>query len=99
LVKITKTRVDTVKRKKNSVCKYLKNDIVDLLKNSLDYNAYGRGISFSFTPIYYMHMAASIASFLFVWSYRHVIHVLYRLNESRDLIGFPNVKAITFPSE
>ncbi|XP_010473010.1 PREDICTED: uncharacterized protein LOC104752541 [Camelina sativa] len=42
LVKITKTRVDTVKRKKNSVCKYLKNDIVDLLKNSLDYNAYGR---------------------------------------------------------
>ncbi|CAH2068020.1 unnamed protein product, partial [Thlaspi arvense] len=42
LVKITKTRVETVKRKKNSVCKYLKNDIVDLLKNSLDYNAYGR---------------------------------------------------------
>ncbi|EOA35327.1 hypothetical protein CARUB_v10020510mg [Capsella rubella] len=42
LVKITKTRVDTVKRKKNSVCKYLKNDIVDLLKNNLDYNAYGR---------------------------------------------------------
>ncbi|CAN8233358.1 unnamed protein product [Cochlearia groenlandica] len=42
LVKITKTRVDTVKRKKISVCKYLKNDIVDLLKNNLDYNAYGR---------------------------------------------------------
>ncbi|ESQ26997.1 hypothetical protein EUTSA_v10018725mg [Eutrema salsugineum] len=42
LVKITKTRVETVKRKKNSVCKYLKNDIVDLLRNSLDYNAYGR---------------------------------------------------------
>ncbi|CAL9241414.1 unnamed protein product [Arabidopsis halleri] len=46
LVKITKTRVDTVKRKKNSVCKYLKNDIVDLLKNSLDYNAYGRAEGF-----------------------------------------------------
>ncbi|CAA7025791.1 unnamed protein product [Microthlaspi erraticum] len=42
LVKITKTRVDAVKRKKLTVCKYLKNDIVDLLKNSLDYNAYGR---------------------------------------------------------
>ncbi|WZZ07445.1 hypothetical protein YC2023_093366 [Brassica napus] len=42
LVKITKTRVETVKRKKNSVCKYLKKDIVDLLNNSLDYNAYGR---------------------------------------------------------
>ena len=42
LVKITKTRVETVKRKKNSVCKYLKRDIVDLLNNSLDYNAYGR---------------------------------------------------------
>ncbi|CAH8355997.1 unnamed protein product [Eruca vesicaria subsp. sativa] len=41
-VKRTKTRVETVKRKKNSVCKYLKNDIVDLLKNRLDYNAYGR---------------------------------------------------------
>ncbi|KFK42396.1 hypothetical protein AALP_AA2G250400 [Arabis alpina] len=42
LVKITKTRVDTVKRKKNSVCKFLKKDIVDLLSNNLDYNAYGR---------------------------------------------------------
>ncbi|KAJ0231013.1 hypothetical protein HA466_0301770 [Hirschfeldia incana] len=42
LVKITKARVETVKRKKNSVCKYLKKDIVDLLNNSLDYNAYGR---------------------------------------------------------
>ena len=42
LVKITKTRVETVKRKKNSVCKYLKKDIVDLLNNNLDYNAYGR---------------------------------------------------------
>ncbi|CAH8337049.1 unnamed protein product [Eruca vesicaria subsp. sativa] len=42
LVKITRTRVETVKRKKNSVCKYLNKDIVDLLNNSLDYNAYGR---------------------------------------------------------
>ena len=42
LVKITRTRVETVKRKKNSVCKYLKKDIVDLLNNNLDYNAYGR---------------------------------------------------------
>ncbi|XP_010538026.1 PREDICTED: uncharacterized protein LOC104812521 isoform X2 [Tarenaya hassleriana] len=42
VVKATKTRVEGVKRKKNAVCKYLKKDIADLLKNRLDHNAYGR---------------------------------------------------------
>ncbi|XP_021900039.1 uncharacterized protein LOC110816235 [Carica papaya] len=42
LVRLTKTRVEMVKKKKSSVCKYLKNDIADLIKNNLDYNAYGR---------------------------------------------------------
>lgn len=44
LVRLTKTRVEMVKKKKSSVCKYLKNDIADLIKNNLDYNAYGRVI-------------------------------------------------------
>lgn len=34
-----------IKRKRNAMQKYLKNDIADLLKNGLDFNAYGRVIS------------------------------------------------------
>lgn len=41
-VKLTKTRLEAINRKRNAVEKYLKKDIVDLLKNGLDYNAYGR---------------------------------------------------------
>lgn len=41
-IKLTKTRIEMIKRKRNAVQKYLRNDIVDLLKNGLDYNAYGR---------------------------------------------------------
>ncbi|XP_057968391.1 uncharacterized protein LOC131157940 [Malania oleifera] len=42
LIKITKTRLETIKKKKTAVQRYLKNDIADLLKSDLDYNAYGR---------------------------------------------------------
>ncbi|KAK4754302.1 hypothetical protein SAY87_002406 [Trapa incisa] len=41
-LKLTKTRVEAVKRRRNAVEKYLQKDIVDLLKNGFDYNAYGR---------------------------------------------------------
>ncbi|CAI9114117.1 OLC1v1014766C1 [Oldenlandia corymbosa var. corymbosa] len=41
-LKLTKTRVDMIKRKRSAMQKYLKNDVVDLLKNGLDSNAYGR---------------------------------------------------------
>ncbi|KAJ7962983.1 putative Regulator of Vps4 activity in the MVB pathway protein [Quillaja saponaria] len=41
-LKLTKTRLETIKRKRNAVQKYLKNDIVELLRSGLDINAYGR---------------------------------------------------------
>ncbi|CDO98051.1 unnamed protein product [Coffea canephora] len=41
-IKITKTRLEMIKRKRIAMQKYLKNDVVDLLKNGLDTNAYGR---------------------------------------------------------
>lgn len=45
-IKMTKTRLAIIKRKRNAMQKYLKNDIVDLLKNGLDTNAYGRAEGF-----------------------------------------------------
>jgi hypothetical protein len=47
-LKLIKTRLETIRKKKNAVQKFLKNDVVDLLRNSFDYNAYGRVIIFSF---------------------------------------------------
>ncbi|KAH9620857.1 hypothetical protein KSS87_017852, partial [Heliosperma pusillum] len=38
----TKTRLEAIKKKRNSVQKFLKKDIADLLKDNLDPNAYGR---------------------------------------------------------
>ncbi|XP_062008340.1 uncharacterized protein LOC133725204 [Rosa rugosa] len=37
-----KVRLEAIKKKRNSVLKYLKNDVAELLKNGLDINAYGR---------------------------------------------------------
>ncbi|KAG6575541.1 IST1-like protein, partial [Cucurbita argyrosperma subsp. sororia] len=45
-VKMTKTRLDTIRKKKKVVLKFLKNDIVELLKSRLDYNAYNRAEGF-----------------------------------------------------
>jgi hypothetical protein len=42
-----KVRLEAIKKKRNAVQKYLKNDISDLLRSGLDINAYGR-VSFSF---------------------------------------------------
>ncbi|KAM2193642.1 hypothetical protein ACFX1R_027904 [Malus domestica] len=42
LIKLTKTRIDVVRRKRNATQKFLKKDIADLLTNGLDINAYGR---------------------------------------------------------
>ncbi|XP_016444578.1 uncharacterized protein LOC107769833 [Nicotiana tabacum] len=41
-IKLTKTRIDMVKRKRNAMLKYLKSDVADLLKTGLDVNAYSR---------------------------------------------------------
>ncbi|XP_062089376.1 uncharacterized protein LOC133795921 isoform X2 [Humulus lupulus] len=40
--KLIKTRLETIKKKRNAVQKFLKNDIADLLRNGLDINAYNR---------------------------------------------------------
>ncbi|PPS05066.1 hypothetical protein GOBAR_AA15592 [Gossypium barbadense] len=41
-LRVNKVRLETIKKKRNAVEKYLKKDIADLLRNRLYYNAYGR---------------------------------------------------------
>ncbi|KAJ7951793.1 putative Regulator of Vps4 activity in the MVB pathway protein [Quillaja saponaria] len=41
-LRLTKTRLETIKKKRKAVQKYLKNDIIELLRSGLDINAYGR---------------------------------------------------------
>lgn len=41
-LKLMKVRLEAIKKKRNAVQKYLKNDISDLLRSGLDINAYGR---------------------------------------------------------
>ncbi|KAH0659150.1 hypothetical protein KY289_027898 [Solanum tuberosum] len=41
-IKQTKTRIDMIRKKRNSTQKYLRNDIADLVKSELDVNAYDR---------------------------------------------------------
>ncbi|KAL5757944.1 hypothetical protein ACOSP7_020555 [Xanthoceras sorbifolium] len=41
-IKALKTRLETIKKKKNAVLKFMKKDVADLLRNNLDMNAYGR---------------------------------------------------------
>lgn len=41
-LKMTKTRLEALKKKKNAVIKYLRNDMAELLKTGMDYNAYCR---------------------------------------------------------
>ncbi|KAJ4718146.1 IST1-like protein [Melia azedarach] len=42
LLKLLKTRIDTIRKKRNAVHKYLRSDVAELLKSGLDVNAYGR---------------------------------------------------------
>ncbi|OMO58027.1 hypothetical protein COLO4_34915 [Corchorus olitorius] len=42
LIKVIKSRIDVIRRKKSATLKFLKKDIADLLANGLDINAYGR---------------------------------------------------------
>ncbi|KAA8540420.1 hypothetical protein F0562_024661 [Nyssa sinensis] len=42
MIKRTKTRLEMIRRKRNAMEKYLKNDIADLLKKGLDVKAFGR---------------------------------------------------------
>ncbi|EEF48272.1 conserved hypothetical protein [Ricinus communis] len=42
LIKMTKSRIDVIRRKRNATLKFLKKDMADLLSNGLDINAYGR---------------------------------------------------------
>lgn len=46
LLKLLKTRIDTIRKKRNAVHKYLRSDVAELLKSGLDVNAYGRVIFF-----------------------------------------------------
>lgn len=48
LIKLTKSRIDVIMRKRRATEKFLKKDIADLLLNGLDINAYGRVIVFFF---------------------------------------------------
>ncbi|CAL5199876.1 unnamed protein product [Lathyrus oleraceus] len=41
-LKLIKTRLETIRKKRTAVQRFLKKDLADLLRNSLDYNAYGR---------------------------------------------------------
>ncbi|XVF74592.1 hypothetical protein PTKIN_Ptkin13bG0122200 [Pterospermum kingtungense] len=41
-IRVNRVRLETIKKKRNVVEKYLKKDIAELLRNGLDYNAYGR---------------------------------------------------------
>lgn len=57
-IKLTKTRIEMIRRKRNAMQKYLRNDIAVLLRDGLDINAYGRvswffffSLSFSFLLI------------------------------------------------
>ncbi|KAK4280877.1 hypothetical protein QN277_012437 [Acacia crassicarpa] len=42
LIKLTKNRIDVIRRKRKATEKFLKKDIADLLANGLDINAHGR---------------------------------------------------------
>ncbi|MBA0567971.1 hypothetical protein Golob_005499 [Gossypium lobatum] len=42
LIKLIKSRIDVIRRKRSATLKFLKKDIADLLANGLDINAYGR---------------------------------------------------------
>ncbi|KAK7291461.1 hypothetical protein RIF29_06626 [Crotalaria pallida] len=42
LIKLTKNRIDVIRRKRKATEKFLKKDVADLLANGLDANAYGR---------------------------------------------------------
>ncbi|CAM8925505.1 unnamed protein product [Rhodiola kirilowii] len=42
LMKVTKTRIEAVRKKRNATHRFLKKDIADLLTNGLDINAFGR---------------------------------------------------------
>ncbi|KAK1376019.1 Ist1 domain-containing protein [Heracleum sosnowskyi] len=46
LIKMTKTRLEMIKKKRGAMQKYLKIDIADLLQNGLDPNAYSRAEGF-----------------------------------------------------
>ncbi|KAL2500348.1 Uncharacterized protein Fot_34196 [Forsythia ovata] len=50
--RMTKTRIEIIRKKRNAMQKYLRNDIACLLQNGLDINAYGRvydcGTTFGF---------------------------------------------------
>lgn len=48
-LKLIKIRMDKINKRRNSVQKFFRADIADLLKNNLDINAYGRVFISSFS--------------------------------------------------
>lgn len=61
LIKLTKTRIDVIRRKRNATQKFLRKDVVDLLANGLDINAYGR---VKFTPLLFVLFCFAFDSLL-----------------------------------
>lgn len=53
LLKLTKNRIEVIKRKRRATEKFLKKDVADLLHSGLDINAYGRVIPFERCLILY----------------------------------------------
>ncbi|EPS68178.1 hypothetical protein M569_06595, partial [Genlisea aurea] len=42
IFKVTRKRIEMIMKKRNAMQKYMRNDILELLRNNLDINAYGR---------------------------------------------------------
>lgn len=58
-IKMTRRRIEIIKRKRNAMQKFLRNDVADLLKNGLDSNAYGRVIT-SLTFLIFLYSLFSL---------------------------------------
>lgn len=70
-IKLTRTRIEMIKKKRNATQKYLRNDIADLLKNGLDINAYGRVKFLSFFLIFFV-----FCFYLFCSEFLHYVSLI-----------------------
>lgn len=55
LIKLIKSRIDVIRRKRNATQKFLEKDIAELLLNGLDINAYGRVIYIMFVVLIFLN--------------------------------------------
>ena len=78
LIKLTKTRIDVIRRKRNATQKFLRKDVADLLSNGLDINAYGRVFFFIFVFLLNFNYILSFrfADFADLWVWWISIRIL-----------------------